>query len=137
MAANASLDLRGRLSIKPAAANGCGSSNTSGPSFELVLSPNGRAASATASMQPQTIDSPAVFEALPLAANLRGQVIYIRSLDLQPWLVRLSFEVTAQAVIPLGGQALLLLELPADDRLTAVELQGQGRIEWTVAGGIV
>lgn len=135
--ANATVELRGVLLIKPAAANGCGSSSTSGPIFNLALSPNGRAPASTVSMQPHTIDSPNAFEALPIAANLRGQVLYLRALDFGPWLVRLSFEASAQAVVPLAGQALYLSEFPVDDRLTAVELQGQGRIEWTVAGGIV
>lgn len=135
--ANAVMESRGVLLIKPAAANGCGSSRTSGPIFDLTLSPNGRAPSSTASMQPQTIDSANAFEALPIAANLRGQVLFVRALDIGPWLMRLTFETSPQAVIPIAGAGFYLSEFPADDRVTAVELQGQGRIEWTIGGGIV
>lgn len=134
---NASIDLKGTLSIKPVAANGCGVSNTSGPVFHLSLAPNNRAPAQQQSMQPITIDSAAAFEVLPLAANTKGTVVYLHALDLSPWLVRITFEATAAATFPLSGFGTYLAEFPPDDRVTMVELQGQGRIEWTVCGGIV
>ena len=105
--------------------------------FQLALAPANRSATSLSSSTVQVVDSPAAYEALPIAANQRSTFVYLHALDISPWAVRLTFEATAQAVIPLSGSGTWLQEFPLDDRVTLVEVQGQGRLEWTAAGGIV
>jgi hypothetical protein len=134
---NATIELRGAILTRPAAANACGSASSSGPVFQLALAPANRSATSLSSSTVQVVDSPAAYEALPIAANQRSTFVYLHALDLSPWAVRITFETSVQAVIPLSGSGTWMLELPADDRITLVEVQGQGRLEWTAAGGIV
>ena len=134
---NATIELRGAILTRPAAANACGSSSSSGPVFQLSLAAANRSATSLSSSTVQVIDSPGGFEALPIAANQRSTFVYLHALDISPWAVRLTFETTAQAVIPLSGSGTWLQEFPSDDRVMLVEVQGQGRIEWTASGGIV
>lgn len=134
---NASIELKGAIITRPASANACGNSTTSGPVFQLALAAANRSAASLSSATVQVIASPAAYEALPIAANQRSTFVYLRGLDIGPWAIRLTFETTAQAVIPLSSNGSFLMEFPADDRVTLVELQGSGRVEWIAAGGIV
>ena len=105
--------------------------------FQLSLAAANRSATSLSSSTVQVIDSPGGFEALPIAANQRSTFVYLHALDISPWAIRLTFETTAQAVIPLSGSGTWMQEFPSDDRVMLVEVQGQGRIEWTASGGIV
>lgn len=133
--ANVSLDLRGALTSRPATCNAVNTAGSSGPTFNLALRTENKSATQEASSTLQVIDSADDFIALPIAANQRSTVIYLRTLEFAPMSLRLTFEVSDPVVLPIRGA--FLLELPADDRLTTVEIQGQGQIEWLAAGGIV
>jgi hypothetical protein len=135
--ANVSLTLDAVLTTKPTASNGCGSGGTSGPVFKITLSAQHRSAESQASATVQVIDSPGSFEVLPIPANQRSTVAYLRSLDSSPIMLRLTFESSDPVEIPLAGQDPWLQGFPNDDRLATLAVQGSGRIEWIAAGGIV
>lgn len=137
VAGNVTIELQGALTTRPAACNGAGPVGNSGPVIMLGLAGSSRAVTQQASATVQVIDSPAAFVALPLATDQRSTVLYLRALDLQPIEVRLTFETSAQAVLPVAGGGSVLLEAPPDDRISLVEVRGQNRISWLAGGGIV
>jgi hypothetical protein len=134
---NVTIEIQGALSARPAACNGAGPVGNSGPVITLGLAASSRAVTQQSSATVQVIDSAAVFVALPIAANQRSTVLYLRSLDLSPIGIRLTFEVSAVAILPVAGGGSVMLEAPPDDRISLVEVQGQGRISWLAGGGIV
>jgi hypothetical protein len=101
-------------------------------SIKLALRTDNRSATTAPGNPHQTIDSPAAFEALPLPPASAYKVLALAMATSSPLAVRLTFQISAQAVIPVRG--LLLLEAPADDRITLVEVQGQGTLSWLLTG---
>ncbi len=137
MAGNVTIDLQGALSTRPAACNGAGPVGNSGPVIILGLAPSSRSVEQQASATVQVIDSANAFVALPIAADQRSTFVYLRVLDLAPIDVRLTYEDTSTATHPLAGGGSMMLEQPPDNRISLVEVQGQGRISWLAGGGIV
>jgi hypothetical protein len=135
--ANVSISLQGALTTRPASCNGASSGSTSGPVFTLGLPSALRSATSQVGGTIQTIDSAASFEALPIPANQRTTLAYLRGLDIAPLIMRLTFETSDPVEIPLGSNAPFLSGFAADDRVTEIAIKGQGRIEWLAAGGIV
>ncbi len=131
------IEIQGALSARPAACNGAGPVGNSGPVITLGLAASSRAVTQQSSATVQVIDSPAAFVALPIAANQRSTFLYLRSLDTAPLELRLTFEVAAQAILPVAGGGSAMLEAPPDDRISLVEVRGAGRISWLAGGGIV
>lgn len=130
--ANISTNLAGALTSRPATCNGAGSSGSSGPALAFNISDS---AAANASSTFTTVDSALAFTPLALPANLRARLLYIRILTTAKMTLRLTYEVTGLVVEPVIG--LWVKQFPADDRVSLIELQGQGDLEWYAAGGIV
>lgn len=133
--ANLSINLAGQLLARPATCNGAGNEGGSGPVFQLGLLTGNKSAAAEISQTATTIDSALAFEALPFQSNFRARLLYLRTKDLAAFDLRLTYEGSGIVTIPLRGT--VLLETPADDRLSLVELQGQGSLEWFAAGDLV
>ena len=135
MASNVTVQLQGVLLTKPATCNGSGSVGSSGPVFNLALRTVNASATSEETSMAWTLDSAVAFVPLSISPSMRLTVLYLRVTTSAPILVRLTFEASAQIVVPVSGS--LLLEFPADDRVSLVELQGQGQVEWLAAGAIV
>lgn len=135
MTGNVSITLKGSLSAKASKCNGAGSAQ--GPAFTLSLEPASCSPGELGGWLVATIDSVGDFQALPVASGFRANLIYLHSLDLAPWIVRLTFVESDPIEMPLRGGGMWLQEFPDDDRVVSIELKGQGRIEWLAGGEIV
>jgi hypothetical protein len=134
---NVSLTLNGALTARPASCNGVGSGGASGPTFPLLLSPANRAVASQGGQTVQVIDSADDYEVLGIPANQATTVALVQLLDMSPFMLRLTFESSAQVEIPVAGNGLWVQEFPADDRVTELAVKGQGRISWLAGGQIV
>lgn len=85
----------------------------------------------------QVIDSADDFEVLGIPANQATTVALVQILDMSPFMLRLTFESSGQREVPVAGLGLWVQEFPADDRVTELAVQGQGRIGWLAGGQIV
>jgi len=135
-AGDISITLKGSLKSAPASCNGVGSTS-SGPTFQLALKSSNAAAAQEESSMVRPIDSVApAFEDLGIPASMAARVFYLRVQTLSPFVVRLTTELAGVTTLPsLSGS--ILFEFAADDRLTTIEVQGQGTIEWYAAGDTV
>ena len=134
-AGSVQLELKGSLKSRPASCNGV-ASTSSGPTFQLALKTANMAAAQEESSTVRAIDSAALFVDLGLPANQASRVFYIRVQTLTPLTIRLTTETTGLVVLP-SVAGTYLQEFATDDRLTLVEIQGQGTVEWYAAGDVV
>jgi hypothetical protein len=129
-----SLKLDGSLTAVPSP-NGCptGGGAVSGSTvIPLALRADNKSADTAPGNANQVIDSAAAFVALDLGGAF-GRVLYVSMATDAPMDLRITFEVSAQVVLPLRG-SLGPWELPAADRITALEVRGQGSFRWVVYG---
>ena len=134
-AGDVSIELKGSLKSRPASCNSVNSSS-SGPTFQLTLKAANMAAAQEESSTVRPIDSAAAFIDLGIPATMAARVFYLRVQTLSPMNLRLTTESTGVVALP-DVNGVYLQEFAADDRLTMVEIQGQGTVEWYAAGDVV
>lgn len=81
------------------------------------------------------ISSSGGFEVLPLAANAVINFVYIRGLEDTAFQLRLTHEGLGAVTYPIRG--LHMMELPSDEEVTQIELQGSLLVEYLFTGRIV
>ena len=133
--ANIKIEVNGALTSSHATCNAVGSSGTSGPTFQLGIRSDNSSASENATSTFLTVNSALAFIPLAMPANLRATFLYIKTLTSAKLTLRVTYELTGVVTEPIRG--LWIKEFPSDDRVSLVEIQGQGDLEWYAAGGIV
>lgn len=123
--------VQGSLTIKPTPSSPPKRAATTGCNFGISLR-DGSGAGETEISQTCREISGAGYQSL--ASGQFAHVLYIRSINRTPIDVRITREVSAQETIS-QVHGMVLLEFSADDRLTALEVQGDGaQIEWALFG---
>jgi hypothetical protein len=135
VASNVSIDLNGYLLSRPAACNAAPGIGNSGPVFQLGLRTQNRQATIDQGQTVASIDSAGAFVTLPWPSGLLATVFYLRTAEWPSgWFLRLTYETSDPVELPIHG--LILIETPADDRISGVQLKGAGQFGWYAAGAI-
>lgn len=111
-----------------------------GSAFQLALQSESRWGDAAVSSPRVSVTSPAAFVTLGLPPvgtgyQFRGRLVYFRSLEANlTWTLELTQRTAGAVEVVCGGS--LLLELPEEDELTLLRVQGTGSFEWLVVGRV-
>ena len=125
--------VQGSLTIKPTPSSPPKRAATTGCNFGISLR-DGNGAGATEISQ--TCRTLAGAGYISLASGQLAGVLYIRSINRVPIDVRISRVVSAQETIS-QVHGMVLLEFSDDDRLTDLEVQGDGaQFEWALFGNV-
>lgn len=106
---------------------------TNGPAFELGLRPKNTGVKQALGVISMIVETPNAFAALPIPPGTLGSVTML-STGNTVFDVRLTFEDAATVTIAVCG--LWLQEHDPDNRVTLVEVQGEGKISYLIAGGL-
>lgn len=106
---------------------------TTGPTFALALRSKNIAAKAALGAIDMTIESPDSYVELPIAPGTLATLTML-STGNAVFAVRLTYEDDTQDEIAVCG--LWLHEHDHDNRVTAVEVKGSGKIAYLITGGI-
>lgn len=106
---------------------------TTGPTFELALRAKNADVKQALGPISMVVDSAAAFLALPIAPGTLGTVTMLMTGN-NVFDVRLTYEDATTDEIAVCG--LWLQEHDHDNRVTLVEVQGEGTIAYLIAGGI-
>lgn len=107
---------------------------SSGPVLQLHLQSANAVTKGLPSNMAQRIESDNAFEPLPLPSNWEGRfVVIVPCIDTAPdFTIRLTFQDLTTSTIPVQG--LFVLEVPRDNPITEVAVQGTVTIAWLVTG---
>ena len=125
----ATVKFEGSLTIQIASATApCGVPADPGNANDIALI---RSAANTYGQKLTTISSPASYVAL-LAAAAVGRLLWIRVVSGEGFEVRVTHAVAGAVVYPV--KSILVLEPTDAEDITQVEVQGEGELEWALAG---
>lgn len=106
---------------------------TTGPALELALRPKNAAVKQALGAITMVIDSANAYVALPTPPGTYATVTMLATAN-AVFSVRLTFEDSTTVEIVVCG--LWLQEHDHDNRVTLVEVQGEGQIAYLIAGGL-
>jgi len=125
--------LSGDLQILPN--TGSDPQGSNGCQYGLSIRPENAAPTKENSSTTGDIDSSASFVTLPVDADMRGRVFYLRTKEESPGPldIRLTQLGTgATTIARVKGQ--FFAEVDSAEAITAVEIQGVGKFEWVLFG---
>lgn len=123
-----------QMSLNPACSPSPGSPTAPTAYVPRLLSRNLQASVMAGSIL-TVVSTPASYTSLGVPANLQGTAVYVRSLAANEELsLRVTLDSAGQVVLPLKG--MLLWEPTDDDFITALEIQGEGSVEWALWGDL-
>lgn len=128
------LKLNGTLTITPDQSATPSKSDDGPDPYGLALLTQNAEPALENSQRRAQVESPAAYVALPISANLRGRVFFLRLRGTTtPIDIRLTLATTGAVVIP-QVRGMVLMEFDEAEQISAVEVQGTATFDWVLTG---